>query len=562
MAKFIVFLISALCIFSVSADVFVSIDCGSSDSYTDENLIVWSGDDNLILNGESYTVQTSNSISPVIDTLRAFTTRKKNCYSIEATKGERVLLRATFYYGNYDQKSSPPTFDLHFDGNHWATVETSSTEYVYYETTYVLKADYVSVCVAQTKPGQFPFISALEARSLLPTMYDSLDQNYPLHLIRRVAYGARATVRYADDAYDRIWTTAAGGDGLTPVASEALLVDTSVRDEPPLAVVQNAVTAVIPTARIQLLMGFPSVGIPVYLNMYFSEVRELEAATEKRSFQVVMNNEALLEEPVIPPYRNTTEVICSNITVSSTTTFALVPSNASSLPPLINAMEVFQIGDLLTHGTNTQDVDGLASLQNGFDVLQDWSGDPCLPAPYSWDWIDCSTDPTPRVTALNLASNQFSGPIPDSLSKKNGLNLIVTDNPELCTSGKECKSSSSSSPTDINGGGLSSSPRRGGAKKKKSKTPVILGTTVPISVMIWAVVGALFALHHRRKAAAVAASSSGQEAKRPQSSPSMLGKMGEAMMNEIKINMETNQSSVELTADQQQDGTTTASTTN
>lgn len=45
-------------------------------------------------------------------------------------------------------------------------------------------------------------------------------------------------------------------------------------------------------------------------------------------------------------------------------------------------------------------VDGLASLQGAFAVLKNWSGDPCLPSPYSWDWINCSSDPIPRVTAL------------------------------------------------------------------------------------------------------------------------------------------------------------------
>lgn len=176
--------------------VFVSIDCGTSDSYTDDNLITWTGDDDNMQNGESHVVQTAYSVSPVMDTLRAFTTRSKNCYAIEATKGERVLLRATFHYGNYDNRSSPPTFDLQFDGNRWASVETSIDGLVYYELIYVVKGDYVSVCVAQTQPDQFPFISALEVRSLLPTMYDKLDRNYPLYLIGRVAYGANATIRF------------------------------------------------------------------------------------------------------------------------------------------------------------------------------------------------------------------------------------------------------------------------------------------------------------------------------------------------------------------------------
>lgn len=127
-----------------------------------------------------------------------------------------------------------------------------------------------------------------------------------------------------------------------------------MRDHPPPAVLQNAVTSLSPTAKIQLPMGFPPVEVPVYLNMYFSEVTQLDK-TQKRSFQVLMNNEPFLDQPIIPPYENTTELYASNLTVSSHTTFALVPTNGSTLPPLINAMEVFLIGDVLTDGTNSKD---------------------------------------------------------------------------------------------------------------------------------------------------------------------------------------------------------------
>ncbi|KAG8387769.1 hypothetical protein BUALT_Bualt02G0055700 [Buddleja alternifolia] len=636
------FLVLALCILSASADVFVSIDCGSSDIHTDENLIIWSGDNIYIQNGESRVVQNSNSISPIMDTLRVFTTRKKNCYFIEAKKGERVIVRASFYYGNYDQKSSPPSFDLQFDGNHWVTVETSNTEYVYYEIIYVVKGDSISVCVAQTKPGQFPFISALEVRSVDLSMYSNVDQDYPLHLIRRVAYGTNETVRYVDDRYDRIWTPVVGGNGLTNVASDAIFIDTSAWDQPPPAVLRNAITGSSPSTRIQLLKGFSSGDVPIYLNMYFSEVTQLDS-TERRSFQVLVDSEPLLDHPIIPTYSNFTELYASNFTVSSNTTITLVPTSDSSLPPLINAMEVFLIGDVMTDGTNNNDgttcsllisneyftinifvsriccqyklamnfallqVEGLASLKSTFDVLQDWGGDPCLPAPYSWDWINCSSDPTPRITALylssfglsgplpdfssmdaletidfhnnslngpipeflatlpnlkqlNLASNQFSGPIPDSLSNKNGLNLVVTSNPELCTSGNSCETTNSAR---NNPGGVGSSGYNN--KKKKSKVPVIVGTTVPTFVIIWAVLGVMTLLHYRKKRATVAASTSGQGgANRPQSSSSspinteMIGKMGKAFMDEIKVNMEDQASNVDISdyqINQQPNGT-------
>ncbi|KAK2969174.1 hypothetical protein RJ640_016194, partial [Escallonia rubra] len=173
-----------------------NIDCGSdSDSFTDENSITWVGDNLFNQNGMTQAVQSNKSISHVMETLRVFTTRKKNCYSIKVDKGAKVLVRASFFYGNYDNKSSPPTFDLQFDGNYWDTVETSSDELVDREVIYVVKGETTSVCVAQTTPNQFPFMSALEIRSLDSLMYSLVDSNFALYLNRRAASSANETIR-------------------------------------------------------------------------------------------------------------------------------------------------------------------------------------------------------------------------------------------------------------------------------------------------------------------------------------------------------------------------------
>lgn len=68
----------------------------------------------------------------------------------------------------------------------------------------------------------------------------------------------------------------------------------------------------------------------------------------------------------------------------------------------------------------------------------------------------------------------------------------VTGNPDLCTSGKSCQ--------------LTDDPkmRSSSSKEKKSKLPVILGITIPIFVVIWAIVGVYIILKHRRKTAAIA----------------------------------------------------------
>lgn len=83
--------------------VLFSIDCGtpSSSMNTDGNFITWMGDGDLFQTGTStQVVQRGNSVSDVMDTLRVFTSRRKNCYKLKVDKGTQVLVRASFNYGN------------------------------------------------------------------------------------------------------------------------------------------------------------------------------------------------------------------------------------------------------------------------------------------------------------------------------------------------------------------------------------------------------------------------------------------------------------------------------
>lgn len=85
-------------------------------------------------------------------TLRVFSSRKKNCYLIKLPDSERILVRASFYYGNYDNKAAPPSFQLQFDANTWNTVVTDMTKLVYSEVIYDVSNGKTSICFAQTMP--------------------------------------------------------------------------------------------------------------------------------------------------------------------------------------------------------------------------------------------------------------------------------------------------------------------------------------------------------------------------------------------------------------------------
>ncbi|KAI4352052.1 hypothetical protein L6164_006338 [Bauhinia variegata] len=486
-------------IINPSIAVFVNIDCGSKASYTDEFSLEWTSDDGFVQNGESeevFFILIPPYVSgPVMTTLRAFPTLRKNCYTINVDKGEKVLVRASFFYGNYDGKNSPPTFDLQFDGNFWTTVNTSSPNYQIYEVIYVTKANTTSICLAQTNRGQIPFISALELRSLDSNMYSRVDPNRALFLAYRSNVGTNITRRYPVDVYDRIWEAERSFLYTEDVTSEAVSIDvTKAEDKPPPAVLQDAAVGTLWGASLRTIIYLRTRDLPadtsvlVYIAAYFSEVARLNA-NDRRSIDIYINDVPYSRQ-IIPPFGGVAVSYIANTTAYSNTNISIRGSDDSTLPPLLNAYEVYSVSDALTEGTNTDDVNGLAALQNKFSILQRWSGDPCLPSAFSWEWLECNSDASPRVTALNLSSfglegtlpdfsslialeiidlhsnnldglipsflgslpklkllnladNRLSGTIPVSLSGNKNLVLIVTGN---CFNGKSCEQETSQKP--------------------------------------------------------------------------------------------------------------------
>ncbi|OWM89341.1 uncharacterized protein At1g24485-like [Punica granatum] len=354
--SFLLLILIALSPFSAFASVSWSIDCGASDSYIDDNLIVWQGDDTLVSAGQSRTVKTTDSLH-VTSTLRVFTSGKKNCYVLEGEKGAKLLVRASFFYGNYDGKSSPPSFGLQIDGNDWVKVVTDmETEtYIYYELIYVSKGDSISMCLVQTDSSQYPFISALEVRTLESPMYRNFDANQALSLVGRHAFGAVKSIR---DKYDRIWGPATlTGTEFTSVESSALSIDTTtVSEDPPEEAVQNAMTTSSSSAESMkwALTGLDSTLSPIYLNLYFSEVSQLDT-TDKRSFSIYLGDKLVDKSStgLSPSYGSVGEVTIYNAMASKNTTIMLTSTSDSTLPPIINALELFQVINYTAYSTAT-----------------------------------------------------------------------------------------------------------------------------------------------------------------------------------------------------------------
>ena len=160
---------------------FISIDCGSSDAagYTDETTgITYLSDANFTESGENADISAELKLQmgdKQLWNVRSFPEGKRNCYTLVPSLGKdtRYLIRARFFYGNYDHKNAAPAFALYLGVDLWDIVDLEDAQVIdNKEIIYVPSSDYIHVCLVNTGNGN-PFISALELRPLNNDTYPS-----------------------------------------------------------------------------------------------------------------------------------------------------------------------------------------------------------------------------------------------------------------------------------------------------------------------------------------------------------------------------------------------------
>ena len=128
--------------------------------------------------------------------MRSFPNGTRNCYTVRPLiEGQLYLVRAGFFYGNYDGKGSPPRFDIYLGVNLWQTVKTLFDDTVLPEILVVSPAEALQVCLVNTGAGT-PFISVLEVRPVQNSLYTLVNSSHSLVLsATRVDYGGNQTSR-------------------------------------------------------------------------------------------------------------------------------------------------------------------------------------------------------------------------------------------------------------------------------------------------------------------------------------------------------------------------------
>ena len=156
---------------------FISIDCGlaANSSYSEPTTgIIYKSDATYIDTGVSKSIplEFKDDLQQQAWTLRSFPQGIRNCYSINnITQGTKYIIRANFFYGNYDGQGNLPEFDLHLGPNLWDTIKIENISLnVIKELIHVPSLSHIQVCLVNTGLGT-PFISALELRPINSSLY-------------------------------------------------------------------------------------------------------------------------------------------------------------------------------------------------------------------------------------------------------------------------------------------------------------------------------------------------------------------------------------------------------
>ncbi|KAK8527841.1 hypothetical protein V6N13_085652 [Hibiscus sabdariffa] len=398
------------------------ISCGSSEKQTmSETNLTYIPDDGFVFVGNKTSLN-QTGLLPILSTLRYFPQRsaRKFCYTFQVVKGGKYLVRTIYYYGGFDGGKEPPVFDQIVGGTKWSTVNTTE-DYAnglcsYYEIIVGAHLKTLSVCLARnrhTTKDSSPFISAIELLTLEDSMYNATDFNrLALVTVARTSFGSEDSISFPDDPYYRFWQPFT--DDNEVVSSQTKVTTSEFWNKPPEGIFFNAIAA---EEGKKLEVTWPPGSLPAtkyHISLYFQDNRPA-GADASRVFTVEINGKT---------FYNNLKVSTGGVSIyspgwplSGETQISLSPDDESSVGPLINAGEIYQI---LPFGrrTLTREVGVMQELARSFDnPPADWAGDPCLPKANSWTGVTCSKkDLVTRIISVDLRNVGIGGTLSPSIN--------------------------------------------------------------------------------------------------------------------------------------------------
>ncbi|ESQ36145.1 hypothetical protein EUTSA_v10006769mg [Eutrema salsugineum] len=404
---------------------FISLDCGlpRKESPYIEQLtnLTYISDADFIQGGKTGYVQNNTETAYLWKAnrvLRYFPDGIRNCYSLSVTQDTKYLIRALFVYGNYDGLNIPQRFDLYLGPNIWTSlVFPNSDSRAMEEIIHITRSNSLDICVVKTGSST-PFISTIELR---PLRYDTYAT--PTGSLKHFGHvdftNSKKITRYPKDVYDRIWFPRFQPQYWTQINTTLNVTDSSSGYVPPRDVIT---TAAIPTNASEPFTFTWTTETPddkMYVYLYFAEIQQL-GANETREFNIVANGR--VDYDSVSPMKLESQTLSNHAWLKcegAVCRVQLFKTPKSTLPPLMNAIEIFRAIHFPQSETSRDDVIAIKNIQSTYSLSRiSWQGDPCVPKQLSWIGLSCSiidTPTPPRIIALDLSASGLSGTIPPSI---------------------------------------------------------------------------------------------------------------------------------------------------
>ncbi|XP_062081929.1 uncharacterized protein At1g24485-like [Humulus lupulus] len=372
----------------VSDESGLNIDCGATIPPPDLlTLRMWVTDDKYIKTGENKLLLTPTNL-PQMSTLRSFPKgSNNNCYNLPLKSQSKYLVRAGFYYGNYDNLQKPPTFGLQLQSGSVNVKVTTSLDFdpIYHEFIIFTTKSNFDVCLVQTQEDQTPFISTLEVTIIDQKAYRLMNENMALYLESRINYGVDKSVPerllWYDEKYNRIWRPQEDPRYLSNQYGFSIQL-TSMNEEnsPPDVVMCSSIEAHNASESIVLPIKFRQKSqVSAYFVLYFDVIAAYKPFEDARTVSISIDGQ-LMNTTQLPGLGSGEVVSMYPVKVTggmATLTIASAGGTTTSPPALLNAMEVFSVLDVSNVGRSSESV-----LGSSFSLVL------LLSMLYCMEWID------------------------------------------------------------------------------------------------------------------------------------------------------------------------------
>ncbi|KAK4774987.1 hypothetical protein SAY86_009922 [Trapa natans] len=316
-----------------------------------------------------------------------------------------------------------------------------------------------------------------------------------LVLFERLNVGSsNSSNRYRDDIYDRIWPSY-----LKPTWDQintSMSINTNQNGyKAPFEVIRTAARPKNGTNSLELTWVSSDANDQFYIFLYFAEVEVLQR-NQTRNFSISWNGSPLLG-PFSLRYLYAATLANPKALLGNNHRISINKTDDSTLPPILNAVEIYKAIPVKEFLTNAEDANAIYSVKSAYRIGKNWAADPCGPKNLSWEGLACnySNSAPPRIIHLDLSNNSLSGPIP-TLDQLKFLKFLNLKGNQLSGSIPEAlmkRSQEGSLALSVDNQNLC------GSDSCKGKKNVLVPIIVPLSVALALLIALIFLLKWRRK---------------------------------------------------------------